>query len=207
MTILNADGSRPEMCGNGLRCVAGWLAERGGGDAITVRTDAGDKRCAVRPGAPGRYEVVVDMGRAQLRGEVRFGERSFALVDVGNPHAVCFEELAPGERERLAPALSRHLEGGVNVELCTLRSADELGVVVFERGVGWTDACGTGACAAVVAAVARGLCRDDAEVAVHLPGGVLAVRATEGSVMMRGPAGRVFVGEVVLPNGAVGLLE
>lgn len=200
MTVLNADGSRPEMCGNGLRCIAGWLAERGTADTLSVLTDAGPRACEIERVGEGRYDVRADMGRARVTGELRFGDpaRRFVLVDVGNPHAVCFEALDEGEAERLGPALETHVRGGVNVELVTARATGGFDVRVFERGVGWTDACGTGACAVVVAAVREGLASFDDRVAVHLPGGPLAIEVTEQAVWMRGPAGRVFIGEVAL---------
>lgn len=200
MTVLNADGSRPEMCGNGLRCVAGWLAERGRVGELTVQTDAGPRVCTIERAGDGRYDVRADMGRAQVTGEMSYGDpaRRFLLVDVGNPHAVCFERLELGEAERVGPSLESHVQGGINVELVTARPSGGFDVRVFERGVGWTDACGTGACAVVVAAVREGLAAPDDLVPVHLPGGPLVIQVTRDAVFMRGPAGRVFVGEVDL---------
>jgi diaminopimelate epimerase len=185
MIVLNADGSRPEMCGNGLRCVAGWLAERRGatsGEWI-IETDAGPRACNVERVDAGRYDVRAEMGAARVTGEIQFGEpsRSFVRVDVGNPHAVCFDALAEGEAQILGPALERHVSG-----------------VVWERGVGWTDACGTGAVAVAAAAIHRGLCSATDEISVRLPGGVLSIRIDPRGAMLRGPAGRVFAGEVDL---------
>jgi diaminopimelate epimerase len=195
MIVLNADGSRPEMCGNGLRCVAGWLAEHDLiSTSVTVQTDAGERSCEIRRAAPGRYDVRVDMGVARITGELVHARRKFVLVDVGNPHAVCFEELDAGEAEELGPAVEAHVEGGVNVELVSPRTPSGFDVQVFERGVGWTNACGTGACAVVMAAVNEGLCERDVVVPIHLPGGALAIEVSADGVFMRGPAVRVFVG-------------
>ncbi len=200
MIVLNADGSRPEMCGNGLRCVAGWLAERGERNpAITVMTDAGPRACTMTRLADGHYDVCAHMGAASVQGEMSFEGRRFILVDVGNPHAVCFETLNAGEADRLGPALESHVDGGVNVELVS-PSAGGFTTCVFERGVGWTDACGTGACAVAAAAVSEGLAAADEVVNVLLPGGTLAIEITSLGVQMRGPAKRVFVGEYILDD-------
>ncbi len=201
MIVLNADGSRPEMCGNGLRCVAGWLSARGAvGSSISLLTDAGARVCEIEPRGDGRYDVRAHMGAATVLGELTFGAppRRFVRVEVGNPHAVCFEPLEPLEAERLGPSLEAHIEGGVNVELATARAEGGFAVRVFERGVGWTEACGTGACAVVAAAVHHGLCRRDELVPVALPGGLLEIELEGEAVFMRGPAVRVFVGEIEL---------
>jgi diaminopimelate epimerase len=199
MVVLNADGSRPEMCGNGLRCVAGWLAARNDRvREVDIHTDAGVRSCRVERIADGIYEVSADMGEARVTGELRHEGRRFVLVDVGNPHAVCFDELDLGEADRLGPAVEAHVKGGVNVELVSPRPGGGLDVRVFERGVGWTDACGTGACAVAAAAVAERICPAGTTIDVHLPGGPLAIEVTGERVRMTGPAERVFVGEVAL---------
>ncbi len=196
MVVLNADGSRPEMCGNGLRCVAGWLAER---ELITaqtsVETDAGPRACEVKRTDVGQWDVRANMGPAKVTGELEFDGHRFALVNVGNPHAVCFEPLSTEEVDHIGPAVEAHVDGGVNVELCTARDDGGYDVRVFERGVGWTDACGTGACAVAAAAVAGGAAKLGTEVAVWLPGGTLVIEVTAETVFMRGPAVRVYAGE------------
>lgn len=204
MTVLNADGSRPEMCGNGLRCVVGHLAEvRGLGEGeLVVATDAGDKRCRFRRVGDG-YEVSVAMGRAEV-GEpylYEHGRRSwtFVPVDVGNPHAVSFDEHEDRDLDGVGPALEKAREGGVNVELCRLVGAS-IEVAVWERGVGRTLACGTGACAVAAAACVAGRVPFDEPVEVRLPGGPLkiVVASADRSVTMVGPATRVFAGETAL---------
>jgi diaminopimelate epimerase len=217
MIVRNADGTRPEMCGNGLRCVAGFLGKSG---AVIVATDAGEKACEVRETGEGTVDVLVDMGEAR-RGEdlvaVAGGrEHRFLTVDMGNPHAVSFEDHgAPSDEEALdtlGPLVSRLPPGGTNVELCRLLPVTvggdspppaqpvRISVLVWERGVGRTLACGTGACAVAVAACDTGRSRFGAPITVTLPGGPLEITVTAGTlaVRMRGPARRVFSGEVVV---------
>ena len=140
---------------------------------------------------------VVERG---LEFEVDGESRTFCAVDLGNPHAVSFGAVAPA----VADAFGRHLNAeeagafpeGVNVEFVRQRSATELEVVVYERGVGRTEACGTGACAAAVASWEDGRASSKDEIDVHLPGGVLQIRrAAGGDVWMTGPVVAVFEGE------------
>ncbi|WP_217909922.1 diaminopimelate epimerase [Pseudenhygromyxa sp. WMMC2535] len=209
MTVVNFDGSVPEMCGNGLRCVAAHLAQTPG-QVLRVATGAGPLRCEIVAASPeGVIEVGVDMGPARALGESRpaAGEgRRFLDVSMGNPHAVCF--VAPGEdpealARRLGPGVEvdpAYLPSKTNVEFAA-REEDEAGVWlrlwVWERGVGITEACGTGACATAAAAVGEGLAAADTQLRVRLPGGLLSIlvpsRADAG-VFMRGPARRVFAG-------------
>jgi diaminopimelate epimerase len=210
MQVWNADGSRPEMCGNGLRCVAAYLVARGlSGEGLSIRTDAGARRCDVASGGEDLYDVAVEMGRARL-GEplivAAFGrEHRFAWVDVGNPHAVTFEPYAEGAIDALGPIVATAPAEGVNVELCQVAPAEPGGarrieVAVWERGVGRTLACGTGACAVAAAACEIGLSPFGAPIQIGLPGGDLRVTVAPGTreLSMRGPARRVFSGEVVI---------
>jgi diaminopimelate epimerase len=205
MKVRNADGGVPEMCGNGLRCVALHLARaRGAGDAeLVIETDAGPRPCAVSRRAPGEAEVEVGMGLVRVLERRRLvldkGTALVAVVDAGNPHAIVRESDPPADLDVLGPAIARHASfpQGTNVELMTMRG-DELDVVVWERGVGRTLACGTGACAAVAEATAEGLVRSGDPVSVRLPGGVLVVthEASTGSTRLRGPARLVYRGEL-----------
>lgn len=198
MIVFNADGSRPEMCGNGLRCVAHYLA-RGGDASLVVDTDAGPRGCEVEGG-----EVRVEMGAATLGPSTveleAAGERvRLREVNVGNPHAVIFGAYDRARFERLGPVLATHAHfaAGANVEFVREGSGGELEVLVWERGVGPTEACGTGACAVAAAACAEGLRRHGEALRVRLPGGALEIWADAGGrVAMRGPARRVFRGEV-----------
>jgi len=206
MVVLNADGSRPEMCGNGLRCVALHLALQDRAQAISfiVDTDAGPRLVAVeRTDKSG--SVSVGMGRGLPEGELEhpFGTEklAFSRVSMGNPHAVSFDTgLDERALDELGPALSALFPTGSNVELVTTRTDRVLDLLVWERGVGRTLACGTGACAVVVAAARQGRVPFDSEIEVRLPGGPLHITVTRETldVTMRGPARRVFSGEVSL---------
>jgi diaminopimelate epimerase len=224
MVVLNADGSRPEMCGNGLRCVAGYLASRKGMSAgsFTVDTDSGPLGCEVdgrgpgsvaeggRPGGSGGessagWSVTIEMGEARMLGALSLEAAGVAVklerVSTGNPHAISFGPHAPGDFERIGPVLAVHgaFPEGTNVELVEDEADGGLRVRVWERGVGPTLACGTGACAVAAAACSLGLRRFDHELPVRLPGGQLWLRVDRGMrVRMRGPARLVFRGEVLL---------
>lgn len=213
--IFNADGSEAEQCGNGLRCVAKFVRDR----RLTARREI---RFATRAGvAAARLEgggkVTVDMGpptldperipfvaeRAQPSHALDLEGRTvvIAAISMGNPHAVVeVEDVASAPVATLGPAIERHprFPAGANVGFVAFRSRTAVDLRVHERGAGETRACGTGACAAVVAGVLWG--RLDARVEVRLPGGTLEVQ-WEGpghSVMMTGPAVTVFQGRIRL---------
>jgi diaminopimelate epimerase len=200
MLVVNHDGSRPEMCGNGLRCVALHLADSPA--TLYVDTDAGVRLCHVRPDATGQAgEVEVDMGGAEPLGARTVAGRRFATFSLGNPHAVAF--VAAGEDpEQLARTLGpvvetdRQFPARTNVEFARREPDGTLTLWVWERGCGITAACGTGACATLAAAVAEGLAPSGASVRVRLPGGLLRVRLDDGRAWMTGPARVVFRGVV-----------
>ena len=211
MVVYNADGSRPEMCGNGLRCVVGYLAGRGLAPSgeIVVATDAGEKACVVRAAdRAGAFDVTVAMGAVVARGELTVTidgtPHRFLTIDVGNPHAITFEPYAEPVIDRVGPRVATTPAGGTNVEFCRLdRVSDGLAptriaVTVWERGVGRTLACGTGACAVAAAACATGRALYDAPVLVALPGGELEITVASSTfaLRMRGPARRIFTGAV-----------
>ncbi|MBK6520575.1 MAG: diaminopimelate epimerase [Polyangiaceae bacterium] len=204
MIVFNADGSRPEMCGNGLRCVAAYLA-RPGQREVVIQTDAGPRACLVErdPAAPNAARVAVDMGVARFGPELsrRIGdaEHTFSCVDVGNPHAITFGEVEPLHYQEVGSTLEQQTPGGVNVEFVRAQP-ERLDVVVWERGVGFTQACGTGACAVAAAACRDGRASYGAPVRVGLPGGELTIEVSVGDsgatgpIRMTGPARRVFAG-------------
>jgi diaminopimelate epimerase len=210
MMVINADGSVPEMCGNGLRCVALHLASaRGSRDVkLTVETDSGPRSCAVSFRNRGEASVHVEMGAVRLlekRQLVLDRETvDLAIVDAGNPHAVVFRDDPRRDIDRLGPQIAQHpsFPNGTNVELVA-RHDHELEVLVWERGVGRTLACGTGACAVVAVACARGFVPAKVPVSVRLPGGLLAVTHDPGQSQdqgagrseIEGPARLVFRGE------------
>jgi diaminopimelate epimerase len=212
MRVINADGSVPEMCGNGLRCAALHLARRmtaRGVQELAIETDAGVRVCVIEPGG----EVTADMGFVSVGPDAILdvdGERvELTTADAGNPHAVLFRdsqqlrELSSAELARLGPRLATHphFPNGANVELAVVTPAG-IRVLVWERGVGPTEACGTGACAVVAVASAKGKVPSDVPVRVFLPGGELVIQhdLTSGRTTMRGPARRVFAGTV--PRGS-----
>ena len=204
MTILNADGSQPEMCGNGIRCVAIHLARKQGRETadFTIDTDAGPLACKVHKG-----EVEVEMGKLADLGpiEVTVDGRvhRFARISAGNPHAVTFERYEPSEIDVVGPTVARApaFPEGTNVEFAKLADDGSIDLVVWERGVGRTLACGTGATATVGAACLARRRSFDEFVEVRLPGGPLGIRVRKETLAatMRGPARLVFEGEVALP--------
>ena len=199
MVIWNADGSRAEACGNGLRCVALFARERGlaAGDRMRVETDCGTRTVELlRAGGQvvraraglGRARIVERAARFQLEGE---GEITAVLVEVGNPHCVVFvDEAGLARLGTLGPLLARHARfpAGTNVELALTpeKDAAEIRARVWERGVGETAACGTGAAAIAVAAAETG--RASLPLPVELPGGRLEVdRDARGEIWLTGP--------------------
>ncbi|MBW2522778.1 MAG: diaminopimelate epimerase [Deltaproteobacteria bacterium] len=209
MIIINADGSRAEMCGNGLRCAAGYLAELGriDGGAVVIDTDVGPLECEVARISERSYRVGAAMGTARVGSATSFpwpdGPVELDWVDVGNPHAVLFAD-DDSVLDALGPAVDQSRPDGSNVEICRVEDEGRrLRVWVYERGVGRTLACGTGACAVAAAAVARGVTSAFGTVTVAMPGGDLEIAvkptALEGAFAVRltGPAVRVFQGELV----------
>ncbi|MFH0911371.1 MAG: diaminopimelate epimerase [Planctomycetota bacterium] len=214
VSFFNSDGSKAEMCGNGMRCVALRLFDRrrtGGKTEFLVETDAGSRLCrVVRPATPRAAALVeVEMGRARrLDGAAgnpetvvlpaREGRLRPAAVSMGNPHAVFFGRFSRERMERLGEALQRHnrFPRGVNVGFARLAGREAIDLVVYERGCGFTLACGSGACAAAAAAAAKGLVPYDRPVKVHLPGGTLriTIERSDGVILMSGPARQVFEG-------------
>jgi diaminopimelate epimerase len=204
MIVRNADGSRPEMCGNGLRCVALLLAEKDGLERTeyVLETDAGDRLARVeRRGA--EASVTLGMGPGTLgstrRFEVNGQSRDFLDVNMGNPHAIAFVDgVTEAELDQVGPAISAATQGGTNVEVVSARPDGGFKVLVWERGVGRTLACGTGAAAVAVAAATSGRAPFDRPMVVELPGGELRLTVAGGSleVTLEGPARHVFSGQV-----------
>ena len=221
LAVHNADGSVAEMCGNGLRCAVKYLVDRSRSrpEAIDIAAGGGVLRCTIEYGPEGAREIQVAMGPARLvapnlpsaktgRPFVDEELRGHAplrgtAVNVGNPHLV-LSEVALEEAARLGPLLERHPDfpERTNVEFVA-SEGDGLRVVVWERGVGLTQACGTGACAAVAAGVKRGVVPGGRWVPVLLPGGRLEIRVAPdlSACDLRGPATFVFEATVALPPG------
>jgi diaminopimelate epimerase len=204
MIVQNADGSRPEMCGNGLRCVALHLARADGVDRAEyiVDTDSGPRVCLVeRQGS--RCFVRIDLGRAAAAGEHRVEfegtQFTFARISTGNPHAISLDGLIPIDAiDRLAPRVSGQIRGGTNVEFVRELGPRAFEVVVWERGVGRTLACGTGAGATAAALALAGRAPYGEPIEIRLPGGPLEVTVAQETLelQLRGAAMHVFTGRV-----------
>lgn len=202
MSVINSDGSRPEMCGNGLRCVALHLARKQGltEAEFIVETDAGPLRCDVsREGERAIIGTQIGKGSSVGTLEVEHAGSSYLFhrIETGNPHAICFR--SPVENsllDQLGPTVSGLIAGGANVEIATVKTPTELDVTVWERGVGRTLACGTGAAATVISATLNGLSPRDVPVRVNLPGGPLEITVSEDrSAYLKGPAEWVYRAE------------
>ena len=210
MRMFNADGSEGLMCGNAIRCVGKYLFERGlispDTREITVETGSGIKTLSlsVKDGAVGAVvtAVTVDMGAVTVSdpytAEAMGQSYTLLPVSVGNPHAVCFtDDLSAIEVESVGSILSASVAGGVNVEFVEILDNQTLRMRVYERGSGVTLACGTGACASVAAAVAKGYCPANTPVTVLLDGGALTViHNPSGTTHMIGGAEFAFDGVV-----------
>lgn len=223
MRIYNADGSEPEMCGNGIRCLAHFIAqlenEITGGQkpnkplTYQISTLAG----MIAPQLLPDGQVKVDMGQPRLLAseipttlaaatekvintevEVDIQSWSVTCVSMGNPHCITFvEDVAAIALETIGPKFEHHpaFPERTNTEFIQVVRPDYIKMRVWERGAGATLACGTGACAAVVAGVLTGNC--DRSSTVELPGGCLQIEwlTTDNHVFMTGPAQRVFTGQ------------
>ena len=216
--IWNSDGSAARQCGNGARCIAAWLLRDGAAPAnggFAIDSPAGRHEVArdaqggfvIDMGAPGflpeavplrGWHVAQDEYTLDIDGiAVRFG-----AVSMGNPHAVIeAADVATAPVAELGPAMQASLAfpESVNVGFAEVVSRDRIRLRVFERGVGETLACGSGACAAVASLARRGRIDAEREIAVELPGGTLRIRIdrTDGRIRMGGPTAFVFEGSIL----------
>ena len=190
MDYYNADGEVAEMCGNGIRCVAKYVADRGLWSGDELRVDMGAP-ILERTGIPMTGQG--DPLHEQL--VVAGTQLEAACVSMGNPHAVVFvENLSAVPFETMGPALETNetFPAKTNAEFAQVLNDHEVRMRVWERGVGETMACGTGACAVAVAANLRGY--TGRSVAIHLPGGTLDIEWTDTTVYLSGPAEESFEG-------------
>jgi diaminopimelate epimerase len=224
MHYFNADGSLAEMCGNGARCFAKYVVDRGlvgpAASALVIETLGGLKPVTFTRDPDGRLDLAtVDMGEPVLAPEripttftgtqvydcpieTPWGEVLVSAVSMGNPHAIIWvEDVATAPVDTVGPFLERHARfpKGTNVEFAQLVDETTIRVRVWERGVGETLACGTGACATAVAGTLS--CRTGRQTTIELPGGDLAIRWHEDDhVYMTGSAAFSFTGSVDLPD-------
>jgi diaminopimelate epimerase len=202
MRTINADGTEAEMCGNGARCAARWLEEAGEGQRISFETAAGLVRTEVVTREP-QYMVRVAMGRPNAPiARLRSIANAF-FVDLGNPHVVVWVDDLDGiALEHLAAQLQRDPDfpNGTNVHLATSLDPCTIAVRHWERGVGRTLACGTGAVAAATVALEQN--HAVSPMTVVVPGGRLNVEwDAEGNALLTGPAERVFDTELRFDHG------
>lgn len=215
--IFNADGSEVEQCGNGVRCFARFVHERRLTKKTLIRVST--KSGIVEPEVASNGWVKVNMGQpktlpqqipfvaehAQPTYQVEVADTTVELdvVNMGNPHAVLVvDDVINAPVPQLGALLESHARfpERVNVGFMQVLSRREIKLRVFERGSGETLACGTGACAAVVSGIRRGLLDADSDVQVHLPGGTLSIRWKDGDVVwMTGPTASVYEG-YIRPN-------
>ncbi|MGI2904812.1 diaminopimelate epimerase [Tolypothrix sp. VBCCA 56010] len=217
MRIFNSDGSEPEMCGNGIRCFAGFVADLEGEsrnkDKYQIHTLAGVMTPQLMPDG----QVKVDMGLPRLLAgeipttlanadekvinhtlEVAGKSWDVTCVSTGNPHCITFvEDVAAIPLETIGPLFEHHpvFPQRINTEFVEVVRRDYVKMRVWERGAGITLACGTGACATLVAGVLTGKC--DRTATVELPGGPLLIKwADDQRLYMTGPAEKVFAGKL-----------
>ncbi len=205
MRMFNADGSEGEMCGNGVRCVGKFVYDKGlvAKNPLTVETLGGIKILDLKVENSVVVAVTVDMGKPVISPSAQIcvkGENyTVNPVSMGNPHSVVYlPEIADLDLEHIGPDFECHpmFPNRTNTEFVEVIDRTHLNMRVWERGSGETLACGTGACAVLVASAFLGL--SEREATVHLLGGDLNIRWSEedGHVYMTGPATTVFEGEL-----------
>ena len=220
MRMFNIDGSEGKMCGNAIRCVGKYLYDNGikRCNPLKIDTLSGIKTLNLNVGADGKVDSVrVDMGKAILKPEeipvnldgetavarpvtINGKEYKITCVSMGNPHCVVFTDTDVSELplEEIGPKFEFDplFPERVNTEFINVVDKNTLKMRVWERGSGETLACGTGACASVVAACLNGFCEKDTDITVRLVGGELVIRYTDEAVTMTGPATVAFTGEL-----------
>lgn len=223
MRVFNSDGSEAKNCGNGLRCVAKYAYEHNlvSEKVFKIETLGGLVEAEIHLNGEGKVNLVtVDMGEPRLKRKdlPMLGEQTSSIINepfqvddetyfitgvsMGNPHAIMFvDEIEKAPVETVGPKIEKHSKfpEWVNVEFIEVLSETELNFRVWERGSGITQACGTGACAAVVAAILNNYSKRGKEVTVHLLGGDLMINWTEaGNLLMTGPAETICAGDYIL---------
>lgn len=220
MCMYNADGSEGMMCGNGIRCVGKYVYDNGLVDkdktTITIETLSGIKTLKINLKDGKADTLIVDMGKAiTLCKDIPMNfdkdecinedlcvdgkEYKVTAVSMGNPHVITFvDDVESIEIEKTGPKFENHeaFPERVNTEFVKVINDRELQMRVWERGSGETWACGTGACATVVAATLCSYCKKGEDVTVHLRGGDLLINYNDDRVLMTGKAETVFEGEV-----------
>ncbi|MGI0480052.1 diaminopimelate epimerase [Geminocystis sp. CENA526] len=219
MRIFNSDGSEPEMCGNGIRCFAQFITELEGKEVIGKTYKINTLAGLICPTIQGNGQVRVDMGQPQLKPSeipttlaqtedkvinqslvVDGTEYFVSCVSMGNPHCLVFvDDVASIDLSKIGPLFEHNpvFPQKTNTEFIEVVSSNYVKMRVWERGAGITLACGTGACATVVAGVLNN--KFDRNTTVELPGGCLQIEWSDkdNHVYMTGPATKVFSGEIL----------
>lgn len=216
MRIYNSDGSEPEMCGNGIRCLAKFIADLEGNTEVNISYRIHTLAGVIIPKLEANGDVTVNMGKPQLAAAAipttlnSGSEKVIAqplevgkswlvtAVSMGNPHCITFVDNCDAiDLEKIGPLFEHHpvFPQRTNTEFIEVIKPDYIKMRVWERGAGITLACGTGACASVVAGVLNNQC--DRNCTVELPGGCLQINwsETDEQVYMTGPAVEVFKGK------------
>ena len=197
--LINADGSKAEISGNGTRCVAAHWVSGKNIDRVTIQTDAGIKVCSLTRRAGQEFEFETEMGQATVAEPVQLNLKNGSMrgipVSTGNPHFVIFVDEFPLGWQVQAAEIGAHphFPDGVNVEFVKVLSQESIEIRIYERGAGETQSSGTGSCAAAVAACAAE--RAHSPVEVRAPGGSQTVRWENGEITLRGPARLICHGE------------
>ncbi len=218
MDIYNADGSRAEMCGNAVRCAAKYIYDnKVKKQVVKIETLSGVKHVQIFAENGFATGGMVSMGKPVLCGRcipVRYGDNvvknkilnvddrdyEITCVGMGNPHCVVFlNHIHRLDLEKIGPIFENHemFPDRINTEFVEVTDKNNLKMRVWERGSGETEACGTGACAAAVAAVINGYCNQNEEIKIRTKGGVLTVKwHKNNNVYLSGNAVKVFNGEI-----------
>lgn len=219
MRMFNLDGSEGKMCGNGIRCVAKYLFDNKivKKESFKVETLSGILEISVKSSNGTAEFITVNMGKPSLNPKdipMNIDKKeavdvdlnidgkiyNFTGVSMGNPHCVvfCGGDISLMDLKKIGPSFENNkiFPEKVNTEFVQVLSKNILKMRVWERGSGETFACGTGACACVVAAVKKGLCDKNCDIKVILKGGILFIRYTDEAVYMTGTATKVFEGVV-----------
>ena len=206
MKIINSDASVAKMCGNGLRCIVKFLHDSSRiklNEEVKIITDAGLKSGTILDNNTSSSTVSVNLGKTQvLQTNMLFDGLNFTMVDVGNPHIVTFldknanlEDFALTEGKKLETAI----EGGVNVGFAKITDNNTIELAVWERGAGFTMACGTGATAATTAAINLDLLPSFKTINVLQSGGNLEISASSDmEITLKGSSNYVFDGNIQL---------
>ena len=193
MRLLNADGSRSEVSGNGVRCLAAWIASTHkleDGTFVDIETDAGVKSLELLGYSSGRYTFCAAMGQPEQVNQEVIDVAGHAItavtLRVGNPQCVVLGEVTDERLHTIGSALAVHprFPEGTNVELAAVETPNRVRILIWERGVGPTESSGTGSCAAAVAAISFGNAARDVEIVA--PGGAQRVEWDEDGLFLTG---------------------